>query len=184
MTRVGSSITAQRAIDFVRNPPTGGLYGYEDETWKVLGNSCRTVLLHRRSKVVYKVDKPNDYFDQNDNLVEYATARELIAESGGTLRLGSFIRLPKVTGYKVTDASDAGKTLVLAMEFVEGTLGSDIGYDSYRSHRKELHEIGRMADMHGMNWLIDHSGDIVPIDLGSHRREDLDLADRRVLSDW
>ena len=121
--------------------------------WKRVGNGgSRVAMLHIASKVVYKVD----YYD-DDNRREHKQATELREWAW------QHVYIP------MTELFDVDGRPVIAMEFIEGTLGENIPRKSHTEARRELFDVGQFHDMHGQNFIAMEDGRLAPIDMGHGR---------------
>ena len=169
MPTIGSRRHASMALDIDNGT-------YRDSEWKaVASGSMRSVFLHKPTGVVYKVERwaQEDY----DNASEWKHAKAL-------RRLAwERVYIPKVSLFRLPGGP------VLAMEYIEGTMGSQVARDYGKEARIELFHKARFVDMHGDNFMFRADGTLVPVDMGSNRLRsidghgpDYDEVDRRLLS--
>lgn len=133
--------------------------------------SMRNVFHHIPSGVVYKVDSWMD--EGYDNNSELRNAQRL------RRRTFEYVYIPKTSAFRITGA------IVLAMEYIAGPMGREVGRDEYPEARRELFEKCRFADMHGDNFKFILDGPIpkiAPIDMGSNLVPEDEAPDDRVLS--
>lgn len=172
-TLIGNRKHAEDALAFHR----GWLLQHtQPGDWHLFSEgSMRTVMLHRPTETVYKVDggwSDSDY----DNAAELANARRL------RRRRFKHVYIPATSGFNVNGA------LVLAMEYIVGPLGKSVGRDDHMEQRRELFERCRFADMHGANFAFIVNGPVVkiaPLDMGSRivaKDDDEEVPDNRCLS--
>lgn len=169
MPTIGSRRHASMALDI-----HGGTYN--DSEWKAIGGgSMRSVFHHQPTGVVYKVETwvDADY----GNVAEWRHAK--------TLRRLAWERvyIPMVSLYNLNGGP------VLAMEYVEGKMGSQVARSFGKEARAEIFHKARFVDMHGDNFMFREDGTLVPVDMGSTRLRSVnsinhygDEVDRRVLS--
>lgn len=140
--------------------------------WKRCGQGAsRSAWLHKPSGVVYKVER----WTSGNNEEEYRNARACAKLEWER------VRIPKVSGFRFV--SGKRKSLVLAMEYIEGTMGQDLSKTAFKAARKELFTKGGFEDMHGMNFVATKDKKLVPIDMGSTRHgKGYRQPDDRVLS--
>ena len=165
---IGTRHNAQRAVDIVNGVLNRG------RDWEYLtGGSIRSVLLHKPTNVVYKVEADEPWAEGYNNADEIRNARALRRKSW------VHVRIPATSGFTID-----GRTVV-AMEYVEGDLGRDVERTHNKPARQEIFDKGKLHDLHGDNFKFEHStGKLVPIDLGCPRGpSNFDSEpDRRVLS--
>lgn len=128
------------------------------DDWKMIGSgSFRTCYLHKPSGVVYKVE--SDFREEGyDNWSELKNARKLLRKCiDNDQWLDEYIRIPKVSGYRI------GDELVIAMQYIAGDIGADA---TNTSALRALYNIG-FQDMHAANFISDDEGSLWPIDLAS-----------------
>lgn len=169
MPTIGSRRHASMALDIHNGT-------YRDSEWSSIGGgSMRSVYLHQPTGVVYKVETWADA--DYGNVAEWRNAKAL-------RRLAwERVYIPMVSLYNL----DGGP--VLAMEYVEGKMGSRVARDFGKDARVEIFHKARFVDMHGDNFMFRADGTLVPVDMGSNRlrsvlstNDEGDEVDRRVLS--
>lgn len=156
MAHIGTRALAQEILEMHDG-------GHISDDWQRLGaGSYRHVYLHKPTNVVYKV--PTRYWQGDttyENGQEVRVAQRLRKRTGGTI--GKFIRIPKVSGFKI-----AGEVIV-AMEVVKGTLFRDVPKEEQPAWRRACLELYRLnfGDMHTSNFFLDDDGYIDPVDMAS-----------------
>lgn len=131
----------------------------DNDEWRYLsGGSMRFVFLHKPTGVVYKMESDSWGERGYGNAHEVNIARQLRKERW------HHVRIPKVSLYNING------TKVIAMEYIEGSLGKDIARGDMMEAREEMYSKGRLADMHGENFKFEETtGKLVPIDMASPR---------------
>ena len=171
---IGTREHARRVFELHHGSP-GTRLG--DDWQDVGGGGCRHVYLHEPTSVVYKVQQSyNSWIEDYGNDVELRNARALrrLEERG---LIGKYVSIPKTSGFRFKDGPDS--RLIVAMQYIQGIIGWDAR--SRPEARKELFSLG-LADMHGYNYIMDETGRLWPIDMGSTRyRFKSPYADKRAL---
>lgn len=176
-SRVGSHRLAEHALRLAHRR-TWSVADWCD--WEKLGEgSFRIVLLHKATKVVYKVERRHRSRDWEGTRAEWE--RYITGGYGnrGELRQARLLRrlewehcyIPQVSGYTI------GGKLVVAMEWLPyPTLDDydedwdlDIKRSPFLPAFRELRMKARLSDLHGSNVVIMPSMILAPIDLGSRR---------------
>lgn len=160
---IGNRSHAMAAVDYVRSLDPGSEQAPTDEFRKVGNGAFRTAVLHIASSVIYKVEHGyKGSVAGYDNACEVRNARKLRKQSYPDGYWSTRVRIPKVSAFNVYDM------LVVAMEFIDGTLGCDAGDSVSQDAYAELGWLG-FSDMHGKNYMVEPDGTLVPIDLASNR---------------
>jgi hypothetical protein len=127
--------------------------------WRRIGSGAfRTAYLHIASGVVYKVENNPTYAAGSDmgNKCEARNARRLAKHAW------KHIVIPTVSLFTI------GEHFVVAMEYVEGTLGMTYGKHPGPDEWYKVPYRNRVRDMHGGNYIIRSSDNkMVPVDLAS-----------------
>lgn len=136
--------------------------------WHYLGGgSMRACWHHKPSGVVYKMDTYSwdDDYSNEAELRNSRKARRLAWKN---------VHIPLTAGFRFKDLG-----LIVAMEFVSGTLGFEAPREAAKEGKMELYKRGGFLDMHGRNFIVMDSGKVAPIDMGSDFRST--RPDRRLL---
>jgi len=145
--------------------------------WRQIGaGGFRNAYLHEPTRVVYKVGTAT-YSQAHENPVEVRNARSLLRRCANNDQwINEYVRIPLTSGFDILG------TLVVAMQFIEGTMGKDA--KAPQEAREALFSL-KFGDMHGLNYIVDAEGTLWPIDLASPRPGSRDYSgpDRRVLRD-
>lgn len=160
---IGNRSHAMAAVDYVRSLYPGSEQTPTDDFRKVGSGAFRTAVLHIASSVIYKVEHGyKGSVAGYDNACEVRNARKLRRMSYPDGYWSTRVRIPKVSAFNVYDM------LVVAMEFIDGTLGYDAGDSVSQDAYAELRWLG-FSDMHGKNYMVEPDGTLVPVDLASNR---------------
>lgn len=128
--------------------------GNTPEGWERLGiGGMRCVYRHIPTNVVYKVERCAE--PAFGNVTEARQAQRLRRIKWNNVRI------------PLTSLFSVNGTPVVAMEYVEGTQGTNSPKRYRMEARQEMFDKGKMADMHGLNFVFDENDNLVPIDLGS-----------------
>lgn len=129
------------------------------DEWEYLGSGCyRNAYLHKPTGVVYKVQR-NGAVGMG-NVGEYNTAERLREKQW------EHVRIPLVSLYHFGENfMDPNERPVLAMEYIEGTLGGDEGMGYMHPGWREFNRNGGCGDMHRQNFVISTDDMMVPIDM-------------------
>lgn len=147
---IGTRAHAEQAVSL------RGEASLPDEWQSLGGGSMRYVYLHKPTGVVYKIESWG--MRGYGNSSEVLQARRLRQEKW------DHVRIPKVSSFKV------GRQSVVAMEYVDGVMGSESDPSFNKPAREEMYHKGRLEDMHGHNFLFENStGKLVPVDIASPR---------------
>lgn len=158
MPLIGTRQHAEQILNAHRNGAIPAAFS------RVGSGSYRVVYLHKETNVVYKVDTRNHCCDDCDvTEVAYSSKAELRNARALRNRQLKHVRIPAVSGFTINGE------LVLAMEYIKKVR-------SRPSDEALLELYGlRFADMHGMNFMVDAQGKIVPVDMASPRNSYPDL---------
>ncbi len=138
--------------------------GGDLDGWKVAGGGgFRTAYLHLATQVIYKVQGCSDPTDEYGSHYEVRHAQTLYRRSNNGI-LGTRVRIPKTSGFTI------GDDYVVAMEYIQGRqLGWGPSTEAAEG-RWELFTLCGFHDMHQGNYVVEPSGHVVPIDMGSPRK--------------
>lgn len=150
MPRIGTRKSAKFIADWT------AAHGHEDEPegWEILGSGgTRTAWLNKAENVVYKTCH-YEYGEMYDNEGEIINYRRLSRRK----TIPPQVRIPLVSAFNIMG------TLIIAMERAQGVIGNE--REAPMESRQALFSLG-FRDMHGLNFFVLDSGQVMPIDLAS-----------------
>lgn len=172
-SHVGSRTLATHALKLAKRRH----WSQQDQhDWEKLGSgSFRVVLLHKTTKVVYKVERQTCSREWGGSKVEWQ--HYLVIGYGNRGELKNARRLRKLTWEYCHIPATSGYTIdgrvVIAMEWMPYMMLDQMNEDEVeldpciQAALRELRDKARLADLHGENIVVLPSKMLAPIDLGS-----------------
>jgi len=163
---IGNEVDARFIRDWYREM-TGNAYSdaprRTPEGWEYVSSGCyRSVYLHVKSGVVYKIEREPGYSGGQTNRGEFNNLRQFRFK-----RLPKGCRFPRWMFFDFGDGDD-----IIAMEYFTHLLNrysryNEQGFKHWENLRKIQNVLRGLWDLHGANLAVDQTTEeLVPIDLG------------------